>query len=114
MTHNQKIDISDFCDSYNPIVKSYATEYLNKIDSLESIKTLLFNGVSTKLTKELIDFADNSSDNYLSSFIYRLIGVKEIIYCRENKKCINTNEVWKLISKSIRIIPSEYTISSNE
>lgn len=23
MTHNQKIDISDFCDSYNPIAKSY-------------------------------------------------------------------------------------------
>lgn len=112
MNHNQKIDISDFCDSYNPIVKSYATEYLNKIESLENIKALLFNGVSTKSTKELIDFADENSDNYLRSFIYRLVGVKEIIYCRENKKHVNTNEVWKLISKSIRIIPSELTISS--
>ncbi len=112
MTHNQKIDISDFCDSFNQIVKSYATEYLSKIESLESIKNLLFNGVSTKSTKELIDFADENSDNFLSSFIYRLVGVKEIIYCRGNKKHVNTSEVWKLISKSIRIIPSELTISS--
>ena len=112
MTHDQKIDISDLCDSYNPIVKSYATEYLSKIESLESIKNLLFNGLSTKSTKELIDFADETIDNYVSSFIYRLVGVKEIIFCRENKKHLNTNEVWKLISKSIRIIPSELTISS--
>lgn len=112
MTHIQKIDISDFCDSYNPILKSYATEYLSKIDSLESIKTLLFNDLNTKSTKELIDFADETTDNYLSSFIYRLVGVKEIIFCRENKKHLNTNEVWRLISKSIRLIPSELTISS--
>lgn len=112
MNHNQKIDISDFCDFYNPIVKSYATEYLNKIESLENIKVLIFNGINTKSTKELIDFADENSDNYLRSFIYRLVGVKEIIYCRENRKHVNTNEVWKLISKSIRIIPSELTISS--
>lgn len=106
------ISISDFCDSYNPIIKSYATEYSSKIESLDTIMNLLFNGVSTKLTKELIDFADETSDKYVSSFIYRLVGVKEIIFCRENKKHLNTNEVWKLISKSIRIIPSEYTISS--
>lgn len=112
MIHNKQIDINDFCDSYNPIIKSYAIEYLSKIESLESIKALLFNGVDTKSTIELIDFADDNSDNYLSSFIYRLVGVKEIIYCRENNKLLNTNEVWKLISKSIRIIPSELTISS--
>ncbi|AEW85061.1 hypothetical protein FCOL_01060 [Flavobacterium columnare ATCC 49512] len=36
----------------------------------------------------------------------------EIIYCRENTKQLDSKEVWKLISKSIRIIPSELTISS--
>ncbi|MPT34734.1 MAG: hypothetical protein E2604_06525 [Flavobacterium sp.] len=112
MTHNQKIDITDLYDSYNPIIKSYATEYFSKIESLESIRTLLFKDVSIKPTKELIDFADETSDNYLSSFMYRLIGVKEIIFCRENKRQVNIKEVWKLISKSIRIIPSELTISS--
>lgn len=112
MNHTQKIDIEDLYDSYNPIVKSYATEFLNKIESVENIKNLIFNNVSTKSTKELIDFADENSNIYISSFIYRLVGVKEIIYCRENKKQINTNEVWMLISKSIRIIPSELTISS--
>lgn len=112
MTHNQKIDIADFCDFYNPIVKSYATEYLNKIESLNYIKTLVFNDVITKSIRELIDFADETSDSYISSFIYRIVGVKEIIFCRENKKQLDTNEVWKLITKSIRIIPSELTISS--
>lgn len=112
MTHNQKINIADFCESYNPIVKSYATEYLSKIESLEIIKTLLFNDVNTKSITELIDFADQTSDSYISSFIYRLVGVKEIIFCRDNKKQLDTNEVWKLISKSIRVIPSELTISS--
>ncbi len=112
MTFNQKIDITDFCDSYNPIVKSYATEYLNKIASLNDIKTLLFNDVNTKSIKEFIDFADEIADTYISSFIYRLVGVKEIIFCRENKKQLDTKEVWKFISKSIRVIPSELTISS--
>ncbi|MET3127841.1 hypothetical protein ABID42_002960 [Arcicella rosea] len=112
MPHNQIINITDFCDSYNPIVKSYATGFLSKIIALDDIKTLLFNDFSTKPTKELIDFADETSDNYFSSFIYRLVGVKEIIFCRENKKQLDTNEVWKLISKSIRIIPAELTISS--
>ncbi|ADB36128.1 hypothetical protein [Spirosoma linguale] len=112
MTHNHRIDITDFCDSYNPIVKSYAVEFLSKIMSLEDIRTLLFNDVNTKTTKEIIDFADQSSDNYLSSFIYRLVGVKEIIFCRENRAQLDTNEVWKLISKSIRVIPSGLTISS--
>jgi Leucine-rich repeat (LRR) protein len=112
MIHNQIIDINNFCDSYNPIIKSYATEFLNKIASLDNIQTLLFDDISTKRIKELIDFADESSDNYISSFIYRLVGVKEIIFCRENKKQLDTSEVWKMISKSIRIIPSELTISS--
>lgn len=112
MTYNQKIEITDFCDSYNPIVKSYATKYLSKIASLENIKTFLFNGASTKSIKELIDFARETPDNYISSFIYRLVAVKEIIFCRENKKQLDTNEVWKLISKSIRIISPELTISS--
>ena len=112
MFHNQKIDVTDFCDYYNPIVKSYSTDYLNKIASLSAIKTLLFNDTHSISTNELIDFADNNSDNYLISFIYRLVGVKEIIYCRDNKKHLNTNQVWKYISKSIRVIPSKLTISS--
>ena len=72
MTHNQKIDITDFCDSYNAIVKSYAIEYLSKIASLDNMKTLLFNDFSTKSIKELIDFAHNPSgyrgiEDYLES-----------------------------------------------
>ena len=112
MKYNLKIDITDFCDSYTPIVKSYAIEYLSKIASLDNIKSFLFNDLQAKLTTDLIDFAEETTDNYLSSFIYRLVGVKEIIFCRENKKQLDSIEVWKLISKSIRIIPSEFTISS--
>lgn len=112
MKHNKTIHISDFCDSYNPIIKSYATEYLSKIKSLDFMKTLIFNNISTKSTKELIDFADETSDNYITSFIYRLVGVREIIFCRQNKKQVDTKQVWKLISNSIRIIPSDFTISS--
>lgn len=112
MIHFQKIDITDFSDYYNPIVKSYSSEFIKNIKTLKYVLGLLFNGSNTKSTKELIDFADQTSDNYLGSFIYRLVGVTEIIFCRENKKQLDTNDVWKLISKSIRILPSDFTISS--
>lgn len=112
MIYNQKIDISVFSSFYEPIIKSYAVEFLNKIASLNNIKALLFKNISEKSTIELIDDAEKISDNYISSFIYRLVGVNEIIYCRENKKQLDTNEVWHLISKSIRVISPELTISS--
>lgn len=112
MFNNQKIDVSDFCDSFHPIAKSYSTEFLTKIKPLKTIKNLLFGSFREKSTKEIIEFANDNSDSFLKSFIYRLVGVLEIIYCRENKIKLNTNFVWKLISNSIRFIPSEFTISS--
>jgi hypothetical protein len=112
MIQNQNIDIADFCDSYIPIVKSYATEFSNKISDLDNMKFLIFKDLDTKTTLELINIADQVPDTFISSFIYRLVGVKEIIFCREKSKQLDTKEVWNLISKSIRIIPSELTISS--
>ncbi len=112
MIQNQNIDIKNFCDFYNPIVKSYATEFSNRISSLQEIKFLLYKDDGTKTIQEFILFAEQTADNYISSFIYRFIGVKEIIFCRENNRNLDTNAVWKLISKSVRIIPSEFTISS--
>ncbi|MBC7557575.1 MAG: hypothetical protein H7195_11510 [Chryseobacterium sp.] len=112
MIQNQNIDIEDFCDSYIPIVKSYATEFSNKISELDKLKFLVYKDFDTKTTKELIDYANQVSDKCISSFIYRLVGVQEIIFCREKSIELDTKEVWNLISKSIRIIHSELTISS--
>jgi len=58
MIQNQNIDIDDFCDSYIPIVKSYATEFSNKISDFDKLKFLIYKDFDTKTTKELIDFAN--------------------------------------------------------
>lgn len=109
---SQYIDKDTIIDFYGPIVKSYSIDYLRKISAVEDINSLLFVDENKKAVRELINIADDLSDNYISSFIYRLVGVNEIIFCRETDNILDVIEVWKLISKSIRVIPSELTISS--
>jgi len=41
-----------------------------------------------------------------------MIGVRELIYCRDNNHSLDIIEVWKYISNSIKQIPNTYTISS--
>ncbi|MEN2416162.1 hypothetical protein [Flavobacterium mesophilum] len=109
---SQYIDKDTLIDFYGPIVKSYSIDYLGKISSVEDINSLLFVDENKKDIGELINIADDLSDKYISSFVYRLVGVNEIIFCRETDNILDVIEVWKLISKSIRVIPSELTISS--
>lgn len=112
MQQNQNIDIEELYSFYNPIVKSYATEFSNKIITIKDIQDHLYNNAITKSIQEFISFAEQTEDNYLASFIYRFVGVREIIFCRENERNLNTDTVWMLITKSVRIIPTEFTISS--
>lgn len=109
---NLVIEKYEFSDFYTPIVKSYATKFADNIITVDEIVSLLYGTSDFKTVEELTSFADRFDNKFVSSLIYRVIGVIEIIYCRENDRNLDTKKVWDLISKSIRIIPSEFTISS--
>ncbi len=112
MQQNHGIHMEELYCFYDPIVKSYATAFSCKIIPQKAIREHLFNVDMLRSIQELITFAEHTEDNFLASFIYRLIGVREIIFCRENKIDLAINLVWIFIAKSIRIIPTEFTISS--
>lgn len=111
---NQNIDINDveFKAFYEPLLKGYGEEFKTVIKSKNDICQLIFSESKTISIEELINVIKEETDIYLKSLIYRLIGVREIIYCRENKQKLDVKFVWKLISKSIKAIPKKHTISS--
>ncbi|AWH73296.1 hypothetical protein DCS32_03720 [Dokdonia sp. Dokd-P16] len=112
MNQEKTINDIEFRGYHEPLLKGYTEGIKEVIKPIKDICSLIFSNSKTILTDELISLVRKTDDVYLESIIYRLIGVREIIYCRENNKKLDVKFVWKLISKSIEIIPIEYTISS--
>ena len=112
MNQNKNISDSEFKTYYEPLLKGYAEEFKAVIKPKNVICKLVFTDSKTISIEKLKSIIKKENDIYIESLIYRLIGVREIIYCRENKQNLNIKYVWKLISKSIKIIPNNYTISS--
>jgi hypothetical protein len=111
---NQNINITDseFKTFYEPLLKGYGEEFKDVIKSKNDICKLIFLDSKRISIEKLLSNIEKESDIYIKSMIYRLIGVREIICCRENKQKLDVKSVWELISKSIKIIPKEYTVSS--
>ncbi len=112
MNQNKNINDSEFKTYYEPLLKGYAEEFKTVIKPNNDICKLIFTDSKTISIDKLKSIIKKENDIYVESLIYRLIGVREIIYCRENKQNLNIKYVWELISKSIKIIPNNYTISS--
>jgi hypothetical protein len=110
----QKTTISkmEFAEFYEPLLKGYSESFKDRIKTADVISGMLFKGLDEITLDELKDQCTTYDDKYLVSMIHRLIGVREIIYCRENDLELETPSVWKFISNSIRAVPSEFTISS--
>ena len=112
MNQNTHITDSEFKTFYEPLLKGYGEEFKDVIKSKNDICKLMFLDSKIISIDKLLSIIKKESDIYIKSMIYRLIGVREIIYCRENKEKLDVKSVWELISKSIKIIPKEFTISS--
>lgn len=112
MKQNEVITKTEFNGFYNPIIKSYSEAFKKEILPLDVMSSILFAETKKTTTIELQSIIANQKDAYFNSFLCRFIGTREILFCRENSLQLDVKEVWRLISKSIRIIPASCTISS--
>ncbi|WP_338378941.1 hypothetical protein [uncultured Flavobacterium sp.] len=111
---NQEIIITkqELSKYYEPTIKGYSESFKQVIKTESEIIDLIF-GIKNEISIDnLLTFASGLENSFISSLIYRIISIREIIHCREIQKNLNIKFVWSLVSKSIRIIPIEYTISS--
>lgn len=111
---NQKETIlkEEFIEFYKPLLKGYSESFRLQVKTLDENTDLIFKNINEVSLSKLQELCNEYNDIFFTSIIYRLIGVREIIHCRENNFELEILSVWQLISKSIRIIPIEYTISS--
>lgn len=112
MIENTKLSKPEFKIFYNSLIKSYDENFKNIIIEEDKLIKDLFQNNEIIEIEYLEKYIDKTTDNTTKSLLLRLIAVKEIIYCREGTKTLNVKQVWKYISKSIKIIPISHTISS--
>jgi hypothetical protein len=112
MKQSQIITKEEFIGFHEPLLKGYSETFKNDIASLDILSDILFAKNEKITTIELQSILENQTDVHIQSFLYRLLGTREILFCRDNDLQLDMKKVWRLISKSIRVIPSSYTISS--
>ncbi|OOV19251.1 hypothetical protein [Flavobacterium sp. LM4] len=112
MAESTKLSKSQFTVFYNSLIKGYSEDFKNIIVGHDELVKNLFKNNEIIEIEDLEKYIDEITDNAIKSLLLRLIAVKEIIHCRDDNKNLNIKEVWTYISKSIKIIPSCYNISS--
>lgn len=105
----QEIEISkiEFDSFYEPIIKSYNKDFIFLFEEHQRLLDLLFGKLAKINVQDLFNFISSSKNNILNAYLYRLIGVREIIYCRENKFDLSIKDVWGWIKSSIILIPDQ-------
>lgn len=112
MQQEQIITKEEFLNWYEPLLKGYGKNFIKQVSSEESITNLLYNDSEEITTDGLIEFIENQHNAFIQSLLNRLLGTRELIHCRDNNLQLDVKLVWNFISKSIRLIPISYTISS--
>jgi hypothetical protein len=112
MNQEQIFTKEEFSEYYEPTIKGYSESFKEVIKSENEIIALIFSKSTEKSIQEILDIINIIDDNFIKSLLLRIISIREIMYCRENEKKSNIKYIWDLVSKSIRLIPVEYTISS--
>lgn len=112
MLQNKTLNLSEF-NSFNfGIIKSYEVSFSEFCPSLDEMKNIFFVNSSEILIDDLLNISKKFQNIYIDSYIKRLIGIREIIHCRDNKLELNVMFVWEKIKESIETIPENFTISS--
>lgn len=112
MKQKQIITKKEFIEFYEPLLKAYSETFKNNIASLDFLCNILFIKCDEITVIDIQAIIANQEDVFIKSFFYRLLGTREILFCRDNDLQFELKKVWTLISNSIRVIPSSYTISS--
>jgi len=112
MKQNQIITKEEFIGFHEPLLKGYSVTFKNEIATLNTMCDILFAKNENITITELQSISENQKDLHIKSFLYRFLGTREILFCRDNDLQLDVKKVWLLISKSIRVIHSTYTISS--
>jgi hypothetical protein len=105
------IKLENFEELLNAIKLCYSEDCQEKLPIIKDFPSALFQD-------NLLDFsqmeklAESTSNIYLASVSKRILGILLIQESREDDINLNLKKCWSYISESIRIIPSEDTISS--
>jgi hypothetical protein len=94
------------------INKCYAADCFDKLPKPHDFPDTTFNSKNELETDNLLDFANNQSNKYVSSVAKRLVGILNIQTSRDYNTELDIISTWRLISDSILLIPSSDTISS--
>ena len=105
------IKLENFQAFLNSIKLCYSEECQNKLPIITDFPPSLFqdNLLNFSLLEKL---TENTSNIYLASVSKRVLGILLIQESREEDTTLNLKKCWHYISESIRLIPSEDTISS--
>ncbi len=112
MLQNRTLSLSEFNKHNFGLIKSYEVSFSKFCPSLDEMKNIFFSNSSEIEIESLFDISRKLQNIYIDSYIKRLVGIRELIHCRENKLQLNVVFVWENIKESIEIIPTNFTISS--
>lgn len=105
------IKLENFEEFLNGIKLCYSEDCQEKLPAINDFPSTLFQDNSLDVS-QMEQLAESTSNIYLASVIKRILGILLIQESREKDINLNLTSCWRYISESIRIIPSEDTISS--
>lgn len=105
------IKLENFEEFLNSTKLCYSEECQEKLPSIKDFPSNLFQEDLFDVM-QLEKLAESTSNIYLASVSKRILGILLIQESREEDINLNLKNCWRFISESIRMIPSENTISS--
>jgi hypothetical protein len=94
------------------ITRCYALEFQDKLPKTSDFPASLVESEDELNLNALLDYTEAIENVFMISIIKRIVGVAQIQNARDNQTNLDSEFAWKMIYDSIKIIPSEATISS--
>jgi hypothetical protein len=105
------IDRKEFAHLIDNIKCCYAKEVHNKLPQINDFPIKIFEGENVSFEK-LLNSVNSISNVFLKSIILRAISISELRKARDFGLNANIKRIWKFLSESIEILPTNATISS--
>lgn len=101
-----------FKDTLHSINRCFAKDVENNLPTLENFGADLIQEFDKGNLDILQQFSIKTENIYLKSISKRILAIKEIQKARNTDSELDIIKIWKWISESLRIIPTNATISS--
>jgi len=105
------IELGNFEDFIKGIKLCYSDDCQEKLPNISDFPSNVFKDNLLDI-EQMEKLSETTTNNYLASIINRMLGVLIIQKSREDEINLNLKQCWQFISKSIRLISSQDTISS--